>query len=265
MDKSKELLYLIKRLNRNEDFLKIGEELKGFLKKMEREPLSRIEQSLIKTELTPEILIYMCSAHNEVFIDKLKLNHLCSTDVKMLPKELERMKKKLKSGHVMNRMVKEHEIILDYLKMIQSVVMSVDEAADYCSVESECKELRELLGRFDELEAHFKREEEIIFSELERRGVTGPPAILKNEHVRFRKGIQDLTGLIEKEYNPDYASLGSALKESFNQIDSDIRTHIFKENNILYPAIYEVFKDNTLWEKMESENYSITGFIAEEK
>jgi DUF438 domain-containing protein len=85
-------------------------------------------------------------------------------------------------------------------------------------------------------EPHHQREEQALFPELERRGVTGPPRIMRLEHVELRQRKHALQELAQAAETMPYADFKERLNEVTTYLVFNLRDHIFKEDNILYPT-----------------------------
>ena len=102
-------------------------------------------------------------------------------------------------------------------------------------------------------ELHHQREEDILFPELEQRGVYGPPAVMKEEHIQLRSRKKALKELAENVSKTDFNEFKKQLDEVIRYIVPALREHIFKENNILYPTALQVIKDKEVWKKLKVE------------
>src|SRR3972149_3197317 len=101
-EKIQQLTDILKRLNAGEDSAGIKQEAKDFLSTVDPIELSAAEQKLIDAGLEPEDLRHLCSAHLELLDDNLG-----------------QMKSALASGHVIDTLIKEHEVILDFLDKLE--------------------------------------------------------------------------------------------------------------------------------------------------
>ncbi|MCL5769730.1 MAG: iron-sulfur cluster repair di-iron protein [Planctomycetes bacterium] len=107
------------------------------------------------------------------------------------------------------------------------------------------EELQAVFLRFAaEMGAHMQKEEQILFPLIRRReaGAAGgmpleqPIAMMEHEHdehARSLAKIRELTG----NFTPpaDACNTFRAMLDTLRELDADIRPHIHKENNILFP------------------------------
>jgi len=156
----------------------------------------------------------------------------------------------LKPGHMIHTLMLEHEIILGFLDKLERINQTIQkmERYDQKKVFAELKHIANLLL---ETESHHKREEDVLFPELEKRGVLGPPQIMKIEHEDLRKSKKELKKLIAKIPDMNFNEFRKKLGKNAEFIIMTLRDHILKENNILYPTALEIIKEKEVWQKMK--------------
>ena len=235
-EKIQQLTDILKRLNAGENSAGIKQEAKDFLSTVDPVQLSAAEQKLIDAGLAPEDLRHLCSAHLELLDDNVG-----------------KMKSALRPGHVIDTLTKEHEIILDFLDKLEKTNQRIQKMRNHNNDQEEFKLLKSIAEHLVAAEPHYQREEKVLFPELEKRGVFGPPQVMIMEHKdlrRYKKELKKITGEIsEIDFNDFKKKLDTAAKF----IVMILRDHIFKENNILYPTALEVIKENSVWEKMKDD------------
>jgi DUF438 domain-containing protein len=100
-------------------------------------------------------------------------------------------------------------------------------------------------------EPHHQREENVLFPELEKRGVTGPTRIMRMEHESLRAKKHEIKRLAEEVENVNFAEFKAQLDEAAKYLIFNLRDHIYKENHILYPSSVQTLKDSSLWGEMK--------------
>jgi len=250
MDKVKKLSELLERLNSGEEPSRVKQEAREFLATIDPAELSFAEQKLIDAGLPQESLRSLCSAHLEMVDDKLK-----------------EMKMKLERGHVIHTMVAEHEEILGFLDELEKINTSIQKLDAYDEQKEEFHKLHHIAEHLIYAESHHQREEEVLFPKLEKRGVDGPPRIMRMEHNDLRKRKHALLELSEGVNKTDFENFKKKLDTVSNFIVLHLRDHIFKENNILYPSALEIITDKHIWEalKKECDNIGYCCFSPEDR
>lgn len=108
-------------------------------------------------------------------------------------------------------------------------------------------------------ENHHKREEDILFPELEKRNITGPTRIMRMEHDDLRAKKKMLKETAQKASTMDFNECKSKLDDVAKHIVFELRDHIYKENYILYPTAIDAIKENSLWDEMK-EKSNVIGY-----
>ncbi|HLC43720.1 MAG TPA: hemerythrin domain-containing protein, partial [Patescibacteria group bacterium] len=94
-----------------------------------------------------------------------------------------------------------------------------------------------------------QREEEVLFPQLEKYGVYGPPQIMVMEHTALRTLKKELNKMAESEKIGDFNKFKEKFSNLSRELVANLRDHIFKENNILYPAALKVVP-KAQWKKI---------------
>jgi DUF438 domain-containing protein len=189
--------------------------------------LSIAEQGLLDEGISPDELKKFCTIHLRALEDKLQ-----------------EIKLSLDKGHPIHTMISEHEEILKFLDELDNLIEPLKRGIS----DEEKKILQDLSEHLVDAEKHHEREEKVLFPELEKRGITGPPRIMRMEHDELRpikKRLQELS--IEPDKNKN------EIIELINVLSFKLRDHIFKENNILYPAALNDIGEDVIWENIKKE------------
>ncbi|MDI6820992.1 MAG: DUF438 domain-containing protein [Patescibacteria group bacterium] len=232
-EKIKQLTKLLKKLNSGSITTEFKYEAKEFLTGLKPAELSLAEQELIQAGLKPDDLRRLCDAHLEMLKDGLGQNM------------------HLPEGHMIDTLQKEHEAILSFLDKLEAVNQKIQEMNDYNNKNKEWAELKHITEHLIDAEPHHQREEQILFSEIERRGVFGPPQVMLQEHEDLRKHKHELERLGQETETFDFDDLKKRLDASAKFLIFNLRDHIFRENNILYPTALEVISEPETWQAMK--------------
>ncbi len=235
-DKTQKLAKILEKLNNGEDSEKVKSEAKDFLATVSPLELSIAEQTLIENGLEPSALRHLCSAH-----------------MNMLEGNLGATKDKLALNHVIQTMIIEHDALLNFLTELEEINKAVQADKDAVISLEIINKLNSLAKKFLGAEPHHQREEQVLFPALEAVGVSGPPRIMKMEHVELRELKRRLREL--SEVGPDLSV--QEFKEELQLIAENLvfklRDHIFKENNILYPTALKVITSEEEWATLKNE------------
>ncbi|MBI5745465.1 MAG: DUF438 domain-containing protein [Nitrospirae bacterium] len=230
------LVVIIERLRAGEDPANLKEAAQELLTSIPREELSFAGQKLVEAGLAPE-----------------DLKHLCSLHMGMHDDETGRIKAGLAPGHVIHTLVSEHEMILHFLDELEKLNQAAQKMAGYSTNKDEVKKVMHIAEHLIGAEPHHQREEEVLFPEVEKRGVSGPPQVMRMEHEDLRRRKHELMEISETSDKLDFNTFRKRLDATARFIVLTLRDHIFKENNILYPMALQVIQDRDSWDKMKSE------------
>lgn len=238
--KIKELKQVLKRVNSGEDIQKVKEETRDFLASIEPYDLAMAEQELMKSGVKHSDLKQLCSLHLEVLDDPSR-----------------KKKTALKPGHVIHTLMSEHELISDFLDKLEGVNALIQKMEKFENDKEEWDKLNHISEHLLEAEKHHQREEKVLFEEIEKRGVFGPPEMMRMDHEELRKRKKIIDELAKEAQNADFLNakdfggLKSELNEAADFLVKNLREHIFKEDNILYPIALDVVSDEKDWQAMK--------------
>jgi DUF438 domain-containing protein len=236
MDKTEQLTNVLKRLNAGEDPGRVKAEAKELLATMGADDLAIAEQNLMDEGLSVEDLQGLCPIHLEV-----------------LGEQLERLRASLPPGHVVGTLIHEHDAILGFLDMLWQGNQAIQRLSAYPGPTPEFQKLAHIAEHLVETERHHQREEDVLFPELEKRGLQGPPMVMREEHKQLRPRKRQLQELVTNVDGQDFGEFKRRLGELVGFIVPTLREHIYKENNILYPAALQVIEDERVWQRLKSE------------
>ncbi len=223
--KVNKLAEVLKRLNSGEDSEKVKADAKELIDELGLVELSLAEQSLVDEGLQPEELQELCKVHLDAFSEGFD-------GVSDLEK-----------GHPIDTLTAEHKEIIKFLDILEEANKRIQENKD--DIEA-VEIIRHVAEHLVAAEKHHQREEDVLFPELEKRGLTGPPRIMRLEHDEIRpkkkafKELVDTDGFFRSEEN--LKELNKLVKELLILIE-----HIYKEDNILYPSALEAIEDEKVW------------------
>jgi uncharacterized protein len=234
MERIDKLVELLQQLNSGEITPELRQEALKMVSNVDPLELSLAEQKLIETGTKPEDLRHLCDIHMEVLKD-----------------ELDKLRLSLSPDHVLTTMIEEHEEILKRLITMEQLNSRIQKMDIYNKSASEFDDMLNLAVEVIGAEPHHKREEDVLFPELEKRGVTGPTRIMRMEHDTLRAKKHEIKRLAEEVENMNFNEFKAQLDDAAKYLIFNLRDHIYKENHILYPSSVQTLKDLTLWIDMK--------------
>ncbi|MGG5460960.1 DUF438 domain-containing protein [Clostridium sp. B9] len=225
----------LKRINKDGITKELKEEGLDIVKAIDPLELSIAEQNLIDDGMEPSELRHLCDIHMEVLKD-----------------ELEKLKSNISRGHVLDTLVEEHTKILGLLDELDTVSNEIIKMDKYDRERKEFGRALEIIQGILDAELHHKREEDVLFPELEKREITGPTRIMRLEHDQLREKKSRLKELIKVVEYLDFEDFKVNIQDLSKEICFELKDHIFKENYILYPTALEAIKDEEIWKCMRN-------------
>ncbi len=214
IDKKQEIKNLIKQLKTEKDVSRLKGKAKNLLKNVSPTELGLIEQEIINEGVTRKEMRKLCDVHLEIMKDSLEKREL-----------------DLKPGHPIHTLMEEHKMILEFINKLDRVVNKIKNDKDTAD---NIEILSHIAEHLIEADKHHKREEEVLFPELEKFGVIEPPEIMKEEHETLKAKKKELYEIINNKPNL------KKLKEVAEYLIKELPNHIYKEDNILYPMAVQV-------------------------
>ncbi len=153
------------------------------------------------------------------------------------------------TGHVVDGLYEDHDIILEALNLLDKAVSLVEQGKLDASIVGR---LLEFLSRFADAYHHGK-EELLLFPRLEKQGVPlhgGPIGVMVCEHGMGRYMLRNARIAVERVSMGNRDAIGD-LKYYANAYRDLLVQHIDKENNVLFPMARQVIGEGELIEEAE--------------
>jgi uncharacterized protein len=234
MERIDKLVELLKKLNSGDITPQLRQEALKMVSNIDPLELSLAEQKLIETGTKPEDLRHLCDIHMEVLKD-----------------ELDKLKLGLTPDHVLSTMIDEHAELLKRLTKLEELNSRIQKMDNFDRNASEFEELFNVISEIIGAEPHHQREENVLFPELEKRGVTGPTRVMRMEHEMLRAKKHEIKKLAEEVESMNFSEFKTQLDEAAKFLIFNLRDHIYKENHVLYPSSVQTLKDSSLWSEMK--------------
>ncbi|MBI4304214.1 MAG: DUF438 domain-containing protein, partial [Chloroflexi bacterium] len=210
------------------------EKARAMLQDVDAKTLGVLEQEMIREGIShEEIRKSLCDIHLEVMRDSL------------VAKRIE-----VSAPHPVHTFMQEHEIILANLKELGLLVGRLKASDSFDDMGEDLAKLKDIAHHLVEAESHHQREEDVLFPELERHDVVEPPHIMKLDHVEFRKRKHELFQLAHHPGDYNFEEFKARVVKLGEYLTSELDSHIFKEDNILYQIALQVLSPDE-WEKVK--------------
>ena len=140
-------------------------------------------------------------------------------------------------------LIKEHGAVLVALQILEKVESAL--ATNQDQAREHFGQLLDFFKGFVD-RCHHAKEEEVLFPELERRGVkreAGPIGVMLTEHEAGRAYIRAMSDGLKRLERGEADAL-SAIRNNAHSYRDLLRAHIYKENNVLFPMAERCIPDD---------------------
>jgi hemerythrin-like domain-containing protein len=131
-------------------------------------------------------------------------------------------------------LIGEHNAVLVALQLLEKVEAALEAKKDQAP--EHLGQLLDFLKGFVD-RCHHGKEEDVLFPELERRGVKregGPIGVMLMEHDAGRGHVRAMSEGLDRLRRGEAGAV-AAIRESAGAYRDLLRAHIHKENNVLFP------------------------------
>jgi len=150
-------------------------------------------------------------------------------------------------------LVAEHNAVLLAIEILNKIGIKL--VAEAAQVSGDLEQLIDFFRGFVD-RCHHGKEEDVLFPELEKRGVPregGPIGVMLAEHDMGRRHIREISEALARLRGGDAKAAGDIRKNAGEYRDL-LRGHIDKENNVLYPIADRLLNkddDASMFERFE--------------
>lgn len=212
---------IIKDIHKGVDIDILKQRFNEIISEISAYELSQIEQQLITEGLPVEEVQRLCDVHSLVFKEGL--------EKQIIPG--------VPAGHPVRTMMLENREAERIIHVIESMLEQPAIASETDVDPHILKILLEEIEDLQQINLHYLRKENQLFSLLEARGISGPSQVMWGIHddirAMFKKVIEGIPNKPGKEI---FAALRTLLKT--------IDDMIYKEENILFPMSLEALSDD---------------------
>src|SRR5579872_100496 len=173
---------IIQRLHAGEAPDEVRSSLKELVCRTDYSEVMAMEQELIADGMPVEEILDMCDLHSQVTREVL---------VQLAPAPLA-------PGHPVDTFRRENEALRDVMARFQQAMNRVLEAADDGDVAAALLDWRQALNELQDVDKHYQRKEHLLFTCLERHGVSGPSKVMWGKDDQIRDILKDLSAALRE-------------------------------------------------------------------
>lgn len=205
----------------------VRRQLKNLIAEVDTSEIAAMEQQLMSDGMSSEEVRSMCDLHAEV------LKEVMAKPCPSMP---------LLVGHPVQHFKAENAALQAAITTARLRVLSLGSLADTVTPKSERLSVLEAFQPLMDVEKHYRRKEQLVFSVLERHGTTGPSKVMWGKDDEVRELLKAAGMALHEE-----ALSGAELKILKDTVLEPALTAlegmIYKEEHILFPMCLGMFTE----------------------
>jgi DUF438 domain-containing protein len=217
---------LLKSIHRGVSVEELKKKYSDILSQISPIEIPLIEQQLVREGISIEDILKLCDLHVELFREFLK-----SRELREVPK-----------GHPVDLFMRENEWILKQAEALSLYASALANATDENTRKSYLEAVKKILVELRKIRLHYRKIQMLVFPYLERRGIVAVPRVLWGREDQVIMKIRQLLELLSR-INVVDESLAKLVSEKALEIAKEASELVFRENKILYPAVYALFSE----------------------
>jgi DUF438 domain-containing protein len=230
--RTRTLKTIIKNLHAGAPQDEIRQSLKDLVCQTDHSEIMAMEQELIAEGMPVSEIQGMCDLHSQVTREVL---------VQLAPAPLA-------PGHPIDTFRRENEALRESATRMQHAMNRVLQLGDEADPGPAVLAWRESVNELQDVDKHYQRKEHLLFTCLERHGISGPSKVIWGKDDENRELLKDLSTALRK---PNIVAADSKLLASTTGAAAvnALKEMIYKEEQILFPMCLERFTAEE-WEEI---------------
>lgn len=209
---------IIKRLHAGEAAEQVKAQLRELVRETDYAEIVAMEQELMAEGMPVEEIKEMCDLHSQVTREIL---------VQIAPPGLP-------PGHPVDTFRLENEAIREVVARMRQAMAELEALDDDAPSGKPLMEWRQAFNDLMDVEKHYQRKENALFSKLEAHGITGPSKVMWAKHDDIRALLKDLGAalLVQDATTAEFKLVAQTAGQT---AAGAVEEMIYKEENILLP------------------------------
>jgi DUF438 domain-containing protein len=220
------LKQIIRGLHEGESPDAIRDKMRTLVRETDHTEILAMEQQLMAEGVPCSEIQGMCDLHSQVTREVL---------VPLAPRTVP-------PGHPVDTFRRENEALRETITRIQSAMAEVLAANAQAEVEAAILGWRAALNELMDIEKHYQRKEHLLFSCLERHGITGPSKVMWGKDDEVRAQLKALGASLLRQ-NVSLAEWQTVVASAGAAAVSAVKEMIYKEEQILLPMALQTLTE----------------------
>jgi uncharacterized protein len=221
------LKHIIKHLHSGQAPDQVKQQMKELVRQTDYAEIMAMEQELIAEGMPVEEVRSMCDLHSQVTRDVM---------VQIKPRH------EIPPGHPVDIFHRENEALGEVITRLRQAIQQANEATSSTDPVEILVKIKSGFNELMDVDKHYQRKEHVLFSCLERHGITGPSKVMwaKDDDARA------LLKLLGRALSvlPDLSNLKNDVVPPAERAMAAVSEMIYKEENILLPMALDTLTED---------------------
>lgn len=226
-ERVQKLKQLLLKLHEDESLEKTKAELKEMLGQVPYGEVVQAEQELINEGLPPQEIQKYCDMHSRALKDNIDLTYM----------------KAVPDGHPVHTLRMENRAIESELSKLKEIFIKCKFNKDSIDIPATVNQLKSIFNLLMDIEKHYMKKENILFSILEKYGITGPSTVMWGKDDEVRQFLKSSISVLNDNEETDAETLQGYIDLMLSPTADAIQEMIDKEEKILFPMCLDKFTD----------------------
>jgi len=239
------------------DSQNVAQELAGLLMKLsegKNDPHTRRQANRLITQISPDDV---ARAEKHLLASGLsakKVQQLSAAFVLMgvLDSDENDLRRRLPDGHILRRVMAEHEIIRCFLAELEELNECIQQTEKTGSASSEMMRLAHVAEHLNAMEEHVDRENDVLFPVLKELGWGSLFMQIQNDHTYLKTAVNDLIKLTIASERMASEVFKLRLSNTVRYLCPMMREHLFHEDRVLFPLAVAMVDDPAVWQRLKT-------------
>jgi len=185
------------------------------------------EEELIEEGLDREEVLKLCDLHTDALKGSIDTS----------------LAKDIPEGHPLDTLIKENSALQKHVNSIKHFQYSVEQGDQTAVDKKMIMSIHTLFNELMDVEKHYLKLENLVFSFLEKYEITGPPMVMWGKHDETRAFMKSSVQLLLENNEATNEELEGFFELIFNPTLKSIEDMIYKEEEILFPMCMDTLTD----------------------
>ena len=238
---------IIKHLHRGGSPDEVREKLRTMVRETDASEIAAMEQELISEGMKAEEVQSMCDLHASVLKEVLVQIEPAPGGPGLAP------------GHPVDTFRLENQALREAVGRMRTVMGAVAQLPDAAVPSDDLATWRQTYNDMMDVEKHYRRKEHLLFSCLERHGVTGPSKVMWGKDDEVRELLKNLGEALAVE-DATAAEWKVVIPAVADPALVAVEEMIYKEENILFPMSLNALTEDEwgeIWQQSPEHGYCL--------